>query len=134
MKMDWWKWELLIFLIILKTIWFYNSAFLSDERINDMHSLRIKFLYEQERHIFLIVHSHTIKHLMPRFNNSAFTMVSRWTLSSNFFCQNSMRLLGIYAYLQPECRCQKQPLTKIAVLYLRRKISGCPGTDLSAIR
>ena len=29
---------------------------------------------------------------------------------------------------------QKQPLTKIAVLYLRRKISGCPGTDLSAIR
>ena len=33
--------------------------------------------------------------------------------------------------LQPSCPCQKQPLTKIAVLYLRMTISGLPGTLLT---
>lgn len=49
-------------------------------------------------------------------------------LLANFFSQNSTRLFGVYAYLQPLCRCQKQPFTKIAVLYFARNMSGCPTT------
>ena len=36
--------------------------------------------------------------------------------------------LGQYERLHPSCPCQKQPLTKIAVLYLRITMSGLPGT------
>lgn len=67
-------------------------------------------------HLF-IVHSQTMSCFIPCFCDPSAT-VSRLTLSSNFFYQNSTPNLGLYAYLQPRCLCQKQSCTNIAVLTL----------------
>jgi hypothetical protein len=40
-------------------------------------------------------------------------------------------VLGHTKYLQPSCACQKQPFTKITVLYLGRTMSGFPGSRTS---
>lgn len=45
-----------------------------------------------------------------------------------------MLLLGITAYLQPSCWCQKQPCTKMTVLYFGSTISGLPGRSLRLMR
>lgn len=58
---------------------------------------------------------------------------SRRTLPSNFRAQNSGLLFGEYASPQ-SCLCQKQPCTKIAVLFDRKTISGRPGNSWACVR
>ena len=80
---------------------FYISSIFSSESIKSMHFLMTQFSVSCFFIICLIVHSHTIRHLIFRFCNSSFTILSRLTLSSNFLCQNSCLDFGIYAYLHP---------------------------------
>lgn len=56
---------------------------------------------------------------------------SRAILPSNFSCQNSRLVEGVVQYLQPTCRCQKHPCTKITVLNLGNTRSGFPGSRAS---
>lgn len=51
---------------------------------------------------------------------------SRRTFSSNLCFQNSTRDLGVRVELQPGCRCQKQPWTKIAIRRPASTMSGDP--------
>ena len=88
------------------------------------------FLMCSSAFIRRIVHSQISKYLIPIFVSSAYTFLSRSTFVSNFFCQNSTLVLGVYAYLHSLCRCQKHPLTKMAVRYFERYISGHPGSRL----
>jgi hypothetical protein len=73
-------------------------------------------------------HSHIriIRH--PAFRRLRVTNLSRAMLLSNFRSQNSVRLFGVYANLQPGCRCQKQPSTKTAIRSRRNTKSGLPNT------
>ena len=92
----------------------------------------ISFLY-----IFCVLavsHSHTTRVFHPCLSSSLLTISCRLTVFWNFFVQKSCLLLGVYAYLQPGCRCQKQPWTKITALYLGKTISGQPGSLLTWIR
>lgn len=64
-------------------------------------------------------------------DSSAFRFLrSRSTFASNFETQNLVLLDGVVAYLQPLCRCQKQPCTKTTARYLGRTRSGLPGRSL----
>lgn len=72
-------------------------------------------------------HSHTTKTRQPAACRATLSRRSRRTLASNLSCQNSRRVVGVLAYLQPGCRCQKQPCTKIAAPYFGRIRSGRPG-------
>ena len=112
----------------------YISSICLSERKKSSHSFMTRLRNCVSFFICLIVHSQTIRHLIPCFFNSFFTTASRLTLSSNFFCQNSSRDFGMYAYLQPSWRCQKHPFTKTAVLYFRKNISGWPGMLFSDMR
>lgn len=112
----------------------YISSICLSERKKFSHSFMTRLRNCGSFFICLIVHSQTIRHLIPCFFNSSFTAASRLTLSSNFFCQNSSRDFGMYAYLQPSWRCQKHPCIKTAVLYLRKNISGWPGILFSDMR
>ncbi len=58
------------------------------------------------------------------------TRRSRSTFRSNFACQKSSRDLGCVAFLQPSCRCQKQPCTKIATFHRGNTRSGVPGKSV----
>lgn len=75
-------------------------------------------------------HSHTVKTCQPADWSSAFFNLSRFTVPENFCNQNSCRDLGVYAYLHPSCRCQKQPCTKMTVLYFGSTMSGLPARVL----
>jgi len=62
----------------------------------------------------LSAHSQTVMTLQPAASNCFLFRQSRSTLASNLACQNSGRVFGFEAYLQPACLCQKQPFTKTA--------------------
>ena len=57
----------------------------------------------------LISHSHTVITFHP--NSLSLNSVSRslFLLFDILLTQNSVLLLGVYAYLQPGCPCQKHP-------------------------
>src|SRR6185312_3908590 len=80
---------------------------------------------------FLNLHSKiVITFQLSLFNNFIFC-ISRNLFLSNFLNYHSVLVFGITKYLQFLCPCQKQPLTKITVLYLGKTISGLPGRLLS---
>lgn len=79
-------------------------------------------------------HSQTTHTRHPRACKACTILVSRATLRPNFSSQNVMLLRGVVADLQPVCRCQKQPWTKIAVLYRGKTKSGVPGNPLACNR
>lgn len=74
-----------------------------------------------------VLHSHTTITCQPRLRNCLATVRSRSMFASNFVFQNLTRDFGMYAYLQPGCRCQKQPCMKTTVFRLGSAISGRPG-------
>src|ERR1041385_1430099 len=49
--------------------------------------------------------------------------VCRAALPSSLASHDSRRFVGVVQFLHPECRCQKQPWTKTAVLCLGRRMS-----------
>lgn len=53
--------------------------------------------------------------------------LSRSQVALIFCSHHSERVLGSTKQRQPLCPCQKQPFTKITVLYLGRTMSGFPG-------
>lgn len=57
-------------------------------------------------------------------------LLSLVTLPSSFLRHHSLRVFGIRKSLQFLCPCQKQPWTKITVLYFGRTMSGLPGSFL----
>lgn len=81
----------------------------------------------------LISHSHTTMGNQPAFLSKEMLVSSRRTFASNLLLQNADLDFGVYAYLHPGCRCQKQPWTKTTALYLGKTISGFPGSLLSVI-
>lgn len=80
---------------------------------------------------FFSWHSHMTITFHPMSSSCFLCNTSFLTFLSNFSTQNSVRVLGVVAYLQPSCRCQKQPFIKIAVLYFGSTTSGFPGYLLS---
>jgi hypothetical protein len=54
-------------------------------------------------------HSQTVITRQPSLLSALVVLRSRSTFWLNFFNQNSRLLLGVYAYLQSKCRCQKHP-------------------------
>lgn len=70
----------------------------------------------------------------PRWRSWMRFSMSRCLLRSIFFFQNGVLLLGNTKYLQPSWPCQKQPLMKMTVLYLRSTMSGVPGRRLTFMR
>jgi len=79
------------------------------------------------RSVFFSSHSQTTTTFQSRFLRAAVLRLSRETLSSNFFVQNSVLVFGVVASEQPLCLCQKQPFTKTTVLYFANTMSGFPG-------
>lgn len=79
-------------------------------------------------------HSQTTMTFQPNPLRSLVFLTSRATFLANFSSQNAVLLFGVEAILQPSCRCQKQPWTRITVLNLGRTISGFPGRRRSFTR
>lgn len=75
----------------------------------------------------LVSHSQMTMTLHPDFSSSALFRLSLSTFRSNFSCQNSILDLGVDAFLQSGCLCQKQPCTNMIVLYFGKTKSGLPG-------
>ena len=71
-------------------------------------------------------HSQIVRTVQPAADISVAFLWSRAVVASNFFIQKSVFDEGVVAFGQPGCLCQKQPCTKIAVLYLGSTISGRP--------
>ena len=81
---------------------------------------------------FLVrLHAHNVITCQPLARSISSFRRSRSRLRSIFACQNAVFVFGSTNSLHPSCPCQKQPLTNIAVLYLRITISGLPGTLLT---
>ena len=59
---------------------------------------------------------------------------SRSVFASNVARQNSGRVVGVVAYGQPACRCQKQPCTRHTARNRRNTRSGVPGSLRSCRR
>ena len=72
-------------------------------------------------------HSQTIATLQPSSSSRCRLRSSRSMLELNFSSQNSARVVGVVAYGQPSCRCQKQPWTKQTARNRRKTRSGVPG-------
>lgn len=84
---------------------------------------------------FLVrLHAHNVITCQPLARSISSFRRSRSRLRSIFACQNAVFVFGSTNSLHPSCPCQKQPLTNIAVLYLRITISGLPGTLLTFSR
>ncbi len=62
------------------------------------------------------------------------SIASRSRVFLNFNAHIPVCVWGMCAILQPWCWCQKHPLTKIAVLYLGKTMSGCPGSVFTCNR
>jgi hypothetical protein len=75
----------------------------------------------------LRLHSQISMTRQPLLVSFCMLRVSRSTVWRNLSAQNSVRVAGTVANLQPMWRCQKQPCTNMHVLYLARTISGQPG-------
>lgn len=81
---------------------------------------------------FLVrLHAHNVITCQPLARSISSFRRSRSRLRSIFACQNAVFVFGSTNSLHPSYPCQKQPLTNIAVLYLRITISGLPGTLLT---
>lgn len=80
------------------------------------------------------LHAHNVITCQPLARSISSFRRSRSRLRSIFACQNAVFVFGSTNSLHPSCPCQKQPLTNIAVLYLRITISGLPGTLLTFSR
>ena len=72
-------------------------------------------------------HSHTVVTLNPFSWRLSIAAPSRATFRSNFACQNLRLRFGFVALEHLACRCQKQPLTKMANFRVRFARSGDPG-------
>lgn len=83
---------------------------------------------------FFNSHSQTTRTRQPIRVSFSETSASLSTFLANFLSQNSLFVCGIEAFLQPGCRCQKQPCTKITVPYLGKTMSGVPGRSLRCSR
>lgn len=83
---------------------------------------------------FFNSHSHIVMTFQPISLNSWLCLMSFSILRWNFCCQYSELVLGVVVYLHPSCLCQKQPWTKITVLYFGRTISGFPGRAVTFFR
>src|ERR1035437_3789086 len=76
-------------------------------------------------------HSHKLIIFQPSFFSALAAFASLAMLPFIFLSHHSVLVLGTTKYLQFLCPCQKQPCTKITVLYFGRTISGLPGRLLS---
>ena len=77
---------------------------------------------------FFVSHSQTVRTFHPIFCSAAIFSLSRSLFLFNFFSQYCSFVRGrICACLQIGQPCQKQPFTKITVLYFGNTISGLPG-------
>lgn len=83
---------------------------------------------------FVRLHAHNVITCQPLARSSSSFCRSRSLFRSIFACQNAVFVFGSTNSLHPSCPCQKQPLTNIAVLYLRITISGFPSTLLTFSR
>ena len=72
-------------------------------------------------------HSQTTRQCQPMRASWRCVSASRCWFRFTFFSQKGVFVLGKVHSLQPSCPCQKQPLTKMQVRYLRKTRSGCPG-------
>lgn len=77
--------------------------------------------------VFLSSHSQMVMGVQPISVSAATAARSRSTLRRNFASQNSTLRLG-WLGLHLGQRCQKQPLTKMAILRPGKAMSGLPGT------
>ena len=82
-------------------------------------------------------HSHTVIQCQPISASFFFSSLSRSLFLRIFVTQKSRLVLGILQHLElsilsssTKCPCQKQPFTKIHVLYFLSTKSGCPGNRL----
>lgn len=82
---------------------------------------------------FFSSHSHTVITFQPACLSKVLFRISLSLFPLIFSVQNSVLVLGITKYLQSWCPCQKQPFTKIMVLYFFSTISGLPGSFRSFI-
>ena len=82
----------------------------------------------------MVPHSQITATFQPRSSSSRCVRMSRATLASNFRVQNSTFDFGVVAFLQPGCRCQKHPCTKIAMRHRGNTMSGCPGRSFRCSR
>ena len=73
-------------------------------------------------------HSQTITTRQPSLVKTRLLDLSLLALPPSFVIQNLRLFVGVVQFLQPRCRCQKQPWTKMTVLCLAITISGRPGS------
>ena len=79
-------------------------------------------------------HSQTVATRQPAWSRSCRLRRSRSVFASNLARQNSWRVVGVVAYEQPACRCQKQPCTRHTAPNRRNTRSGVPGSLRSCRR
>ncbi len=79
-------------------------------------------------------HSQTVATRQPAWSRSWRLRRSRSIFASNLALQNSWRVVGVVAYGQPVCRCQKQPCTRHTAPNRRNARSGVPGSLRSCSR
>ncbi len=79
-------------------------------------------------------HSQTVATRQPAWSRSWRFRRSRSMFASNLALQNSWRVIGVVAYGQPTCWCQKQPCTRHTALNRRNTRSGVPGSLRSCRR
>lgn len=80
---------------------------------------------------WFISHCHIVRTVHPASRRDSSARRSRSTLSEIFVAQNSARVAGSVARLQPSWPCQKQPCTKTTTLLEGNTRSGVPGNLLS---
>src|SRR5205085_11974828 len=79
-------------------------------------------------------HSQRLIIFQPSLFKAFATFLSLLMLEFILFSHQSVLVLGTTKYLQPSCPCQKQPCTKITVLYFGKTISGFPGKSFTCSR
>jgi len=72
-------------------------------------------------------HSHTVMTRQPSDRSSSPMRPSRATLPLSFASQNGRLVLGMEAFRQPSCWCQKHPCTKTTACRAGSTMSGLPG-------
>ena len=108
--------------------WSFNQIWF---RVNAKESNVCSFFLEVSSH------SHTVMQCQPMAARSCSSSISRSLFLLIFAIQKSRLALGSLQHLVLSilsiliwCPCQKHPLTKIHVRYLRNTKSGCPGNRL----
>ena len=80
---------------------------------------------------FFNSHSNTSITFHPKATRAASFFSSLALFFIIFSVHHSVLVLGMEKYLQFSCPCQKQPCTKMTVLYFGSTMSGFPGSFLS---